>query len=191
MVLESEVIVLLLQLERPRHRPGRKCRPAGGPSRSGRSLPWSNKSLRKPLCRNGPRRGAWTGWPGRPSYAGAGWCGRNRRWSARVWRRTLATPPPARRNRPAGVLPSATAACWTFCPCSSRPGQEKRLLPQAAPRPGNHVGDDLFVGMAEVRLAVDVVNGGCDVKSLAHLPPTVKERRPLGKNPHCGGRGCS
>ena len=34
---------------------------------------------------------------------------------------------------------------------------------------GDHVGDDFFVGVAEVRLAVDVVDGGRDVEAFAHL----------------------
>ena len=47
-------------------------------------------------------------------------------------------------------------------------GQEENLLPQAAPRPRDHVGDDFFVGVAEMRLAVDVINRGGDVKPFVH-----------------------
>ena len=47
-------------------------------------------------------------------------------------------------------------------------GQKKNLLSQAAMRPGNHVRHDFFVGMAEVRLAVDVINRGGDVKPFVH-----------------------
>jgi len=47
--------------------------------------------------------------------------------------------------------------------------QEKYLLAEAPPRPGDDVCSDLFIGMAEVRLAVDVINRGGDVKPFAHL----------------------
>ena len=47
-------------------------------------------------------------------------------------------------------------------------GQEKNFLSQAAPRPRDDVGNDLLIGMAEVRLAVDVINRGGDVKPFAH-----------------------
>ena len=49
-------------------------------------------------------------------------------------------------------------------------GQEERLLAQAAMRPCNHISNNLLVGVAEVRLPVDVVNGGRDVKAFAHVP---------------------
>ena len=49
-----------------------------------------------------------------------------------------------------------------------QPGQEKGFLTQAATRPRDDVGHDLLVGMAEMRLAVDVINRGGDVKPFAH-----------------------
>ena len=49
-------------------------------------------------------------------------------------------------------------------------GQEESLLSQAPARSRNHVCDKLFVSVAQVRLAVDIVNGGSDVKALAHWP---------------------
>src|SRR5258705_767618 len=48
--------------------------------------------------------------------------------------------------------------------------QEKYVLTQAAARPGDHVGNDLLVGVPEMRLAVDVVNGRRDVIPFRHLP---------------------
>ena len=51
-------------------------------------------------------------------------------------------------------------------------GEEENFLAQTSPGARDHVGDNLFVGMTEVRLAVDVINGGGDVKRFAH-PPTV------------------
>ena len=47
-------------------------------------------------------------------------------------------------------------------------GKIENFLPETPARAGDYVGDDLFVGVAEVRLAVDVVNGGGDVKRFAH-----------------------
>jgi len=47
-------------------------------------------------------------------------------------------------------------------------GQEKNLLTQAAPGARDDVGNDLLVGVAEVRLPVDVINCGGDVKPFAH-----------------------
>ena len=48
-------------------------------------------------------------------------------------------------------------------------GQKKNLLPEAAPGAGDDVGDDLLVGVAEVRLAVDVINRRGDVKTLGSI----------------------
>ena len=67
-------------------------------------------------------------------------------------------------------------------------GQEKDLLPKAALGTGDHVGDDLFIGMAEVRLAIDVVNRGRDVKSFAHRAVTLQEQRWFSNRP-LSGRG--
>ena len=47
-------------------------------------------------------------------------------------------------------------------------GQKKNFLSQTAARPRNHVGHDLLVRMAEMRLAVHVINRRCDVKPFAH-----------------------
>jgi hypothetical protein len=44
--------------------------------------------------------------------------------------------------------------------------QKKNLLSQAPSRTRNPVGDDFFVCMAEMRLAIDKINRGCDVKAL-------------------------
>jgi len=46
--------------------------------------------------------------------------------------------------------------------------QKKNFLTEAAARPRDDIGDDFLVGMAKVRLAVDVINGGGDVKLFAH-----------------------
>src|ERR1039458_7519168 len=43
-------------------------------------------------------------------------------------------------------------------------GQKKNLLAQAAPRAGDDVGDDFFVGMAEMRLAVHIIKSRAGVK---------------------------
>ena len=60
-------------------------------------------------------------------------------------------------------------------------GQEEDLLPQAAPRPRDDVGDDLLVGMAEMRLAVDVINRGGDVKPFVHCRThSLADKRRLG-----------
>ena len=48
-------------------------------------------------------------------------------------------------------------------------GQEKNLLPETPARARNHVGDDFLVSVAEVRLAVQIIDGGRDVKALTHL----------------------
>ena len=57
-------------------------------------------------------------------------------------------------------------------------GQEVRLVAALAMRAGDHVSDDLFVRVAQVRAAVDVVDGGGDVKA--------RQRMLL-----CSGRPCS
>src|SRR5437868_13241777 len=48
-------------------------------------------------------------------------------------------------------------------------GKEKHLVTEAAPSTGDHVRNDFLVGMAEVRLPIDIINRGCDVETLAHL----------------------
>ena len=47
-------------------------------------------------------------------------------------------------------------------------GKIENFLPETATGAGNHVSDDLLVGVAEVRLAIDIINGGGDVKRFAH-----------------------
>ena len=47
-------------------------------------------------------------------------------------------------------------------------------------RPGQDIGDDLFVGMAQMGLAVDIINGGSHIKTFAHSPHTVGQGRKLG-----------
>ena len=47
-------------------------------------------------------------------------------------------------------------------------GQEKNLLAERAAGAGDDVRDDLFVGVAEMRLAVHVVDRGGQVKAFAH-----------------------
>ena len=47
-------------------------------------------------------------------------------------------------------------------------GQKKNFLSQAAPCAGDDIGDDFFVGVAEVRLAVHIINRRGDVKPFAH-----------------------
>src|SRR5439155_2438233 len=47
-------------------------------------------------------------------------------------------------------------------------GEKKNILAETAMNPGDHVRDDFFVGMAEVGLAVDVVNGGRQIKAFRH-----------------------
>ena len=54
-------------------------------------------------------------------------------------------------------------------------GEEEYVFTHTAPGARDHVADDLLVGMPEVRLAVDVVDGGGDVVTLAHLRGTVAQ----------------
>ena len=48
------------------------------------------------------------------------------------------------------------------------PGEEEDFLAEAAAGAGDDVGDDLLVGVAEVRLAVHVINRSGDVEPFAH-----------------------
>ena len=52
-------------------------------------------------------------------------------------------------------------------------GQEKYFLAETAPRAGDDVGDDLLIGVAEMRLAIHVINRRGDVKPFAHREWTV------------------
>jgi len=68
-------------------------------------------------------------------------------------------------------------------------GQEIGVRPQAAPRPGDNVGDDLLVSVAQVRPAVHVINRRCNVKPLAHLPPLWPTECPLATESCAWGAG--
>src|SRR6266404_8148645 len=35
---------------------------------------------------------------------------------------------------------------------------------------GDHIGDYLFIGMAQVRRTIDIIDRGSDVKALTHVP---------------------
>src|SRR6266481_5696924 len=62
-------------------------------------------------------------------------------------------------------------------------GQEEYLLPEASSRAGDHIRNDFFVSMAQMRLAIHVINRCCDVKAFAHSPLTVANEAPIG---NCG-----
>ena len=47
-------------------------------------------------------------------------------------------------------------------------GQEENLLAEAAAGPRDDIRDDLFIGMSDVGLPVDVVNRRRDIKPFAH-----------------------
>jgi hypothetical protein len=65
--------------------------------------------------------------------------------------------------------------------------EEEDFLPEAAARPGDDVRDDFLVGVPDMRLAVDIINGRGDVKTLAHRTNSVWHKRAVG-NP--AKRGC-
>ena len=62
-------------------------------------------------------------------------------------------------------------------------GEIKNILTEATASAGNHVGDYLFIGMAKVRLAVDVIDGCRDVELLAQGHQVVAEHGLTGKTP--------
>ena len=62
-------------------------------------------------------------------------------------------------------------------------GEIKNILTEATASAGNHVGDHLFIGMAKVRLAVDVIDGCRDVELLAQGRQVVAEHGLPGKTP--------
>ena len=64
-----------------------------------------------------------------------------------------------------------------FLPVFVEAGQKKHRLTEASAGAGYHVGENFFVGMAEVRLAIGVVDRGGQVKTFAHL------------RAYCGGAG--
>ena len=63
-------------------------------------------------------------------------------------------------------------------------GQGKNLLAQTAPRPRDHVSDDHFVSMAQMRLAVHVINRGGDVKPFVHQKNSVTHKSGIGNPTH-------
>ena len=75
------------------------------------------------------------------------------------------------------MTPSVWAAGLDFLAVFVEAGEKENFLPETAPGAGDHVGDDLLVGVAKVRLAVDVINGCCYVKRFAH-PRAVWRSKP-------------
>src|SRR5207302_638240 len=69
-----------------------------------------------------------------------------------------------------GSLAISQRGLLDFLSMLVQPGQEKGFLPKTASRARNDVGYDLFVRVPQVRLAVDVINRGGQVKALAHVP---------------------
>ena len=69
-----------------------------------------------------------------------------------------------------GTFPARHCHLLDFLAVLIQPGQEERLLSQATVRPRDYVSDNLLIGMAKMRLTIDVIYGGCDVKALAHVP---------------------
>jgi hypothetical protein len=65
-------------------------------------------------------------------------------------------------------------------------GEEEDLVAEAAARAGDDIGEDLFIGVAEVRGAVDVIDRGGDVELFAHPGRIVTGRGWFGK-PSEGG----
>ena len=65
-------------------------------------------------------------------------------------------------------------------------GEEKNFLSKTAPGAGDDVGDDLFVGVAEMRLPVDVIDRGGDIKRFTHPTDSVTEQDGVG---NCSGTG--
>ncbi len=59
-------------------------------------------------------------------------------------------------------------------------GQKKHIMTQEPAGPGNHIRDDLFLGVAEMRLAVDVINRCGDVEPFVHSRRTVGVVNPVG-----------
>ena len=59
-------------------------------------------------------------------------------------------------------------------------GEKENLLAEAATGPGDGVGDDVFVRVAQVRLAVDVIDGGRDVEAFGHSGCSVAQGAVVG-----------
>ena len=62
-------------------------------------------------------------------------------------------------------------------------GEEENFFAEQPVRARDDVGDDLLVGVAEVRLAVEVINGGRDVEQFVHVAATVGAGRGVGNCP--------
>jgi len=85
------------------------------------------------------------------------------------------------------ALAGAQCACCTFCP--AHPGQSEKKPPHpGCGGPGDDIGNDFFVGVAEMRLAVDVVNGCRDENRFPMRGLTVEEQGRLATARHGGRR---
>ena len=67
-----------------------------------------------------------------------------------------------------------------FLPVFVQAGEKENLLTQTPMRPGDHVSDDFFVGMTEMRLAIHVVDRGRDVETLAHVRGSLADTCQVG-----------
>jgi len=86
------------------------------------------------------------------------------------------------------ILPFRLRGELDLLPVLVQAGEEKDRFAQAASGAGDHIGDDLFVGMAQMGLAIDVINGGSHIKTFAHLRDNVGQAGKLG-NWQLGGAG--
>src|SRR6266516_7616584 len=82
-----------------------------------------------------------------------------------------------------GTFAGAECGLLHLLPVLIQASQKKNIVAQAAVGAGDDIGNDLFVGVAEMRLAVDVVNRCRDVKPFSHARPTVEDAGPVG---NCG-----
>ena len=67
-----------------------------------------------------------------------------------------------------GALAGAEGGLLDFLPVLIHASQKKNVVAQAAVGAGDDIGNDLFVGVAEMRFTVEVVNRCRDVKPFSH-----------------------
>ena len=110
-------------------------------------------------------------------------CGCSRRTRSRGAPRPRATAAPSRRPTPAAAMPAASAARWSFSPCSSVPVRWKTSLAAQAVVPGDEVGRHGVVRVPDVRHVVRVVDRRGDVEDVpAHGRAIVAEARCAGRD---------
>ena len=80
------------------------------------------------------------------------------------------------------ILAPGLGGLLDFLPVFVNAGEKKHVLAKTPTRTGNDIRDDFLVRMAEVGLAIDVINRSGYIKTLAHCGLSLSEGLAIGNS---------